>query len=58
MNRLWPEPLVNTAVGGEHGGGTRITELGALALRSYRDLQLQLEHLLDEAAGPFFKSVG
>src|SRR5438270_13646974 len=49
MNRRWPAPLVITAVGGERGGGTRITELGATLLRSYRDLQLQLEHLLDEA---------
>jgi molybdate transport repressor ModE-like protein len=53
MNRRWPAPLVVTAVGGERGGGTRITELGATLLRSYRDLQLQVEHLLDEASGPF-----
>jgi molybdate transport system regulatory protein len=53
MNRRWPAPLVVTAVGGERGGGARITELGATLLRSYRDLQLQVEHLLDEASGPF-----
>ncbi|MGA2233200.1 MAG: ModE family transcriptional regulator [Tepidisphaeraceae bacterium] len=57
MNRHWPKPLVTTAVGGERGGGTRITELGSVALRSYRDLQLQLEHLLDAASEPFAKSV-
>jgi molybdate transport system regulatory protein len=56
MNRRWPQPLVTTAVGGERGGGTRITELGNLVLRNYRDLQLQMEHLLDEATGPFLKS--
>lgn len=57
MNRRWPAPLVSTAVGGRRGGGARVTELGAAALRGYRDLQLQLEHLLDRAAGPFFKTV-
>lgn len=56
MNRHWPAPLVTTAVGGDRGGGTRITHLGSLILRNYRDLQLQLEHLLDEATEPFIKS--
>src|SRR5690349_21493450 len=45
MNKRWPSPLVTTATGGKRGGGTRITERGELALRSYRELQLQLEHL-------------
>ena len=51
MSRLvWPSAAsVTTAVGGQRGGGTRITELGQVVLRSYRDLQLQLQHLLDEA---------
>jgi molybdate transport system regulatory protein len=53
MNRRWPAPLVTSAVGGERGGGTRITELGQVVLRSYRDLQLQLEHLLDESGESF-----
>src|SRR5436853_6650690 len=47
MNRRWPKPLVTTAVGGERGGGTRITELGQVVLRSYRDVQIQVEHALD-----------
>ena len=53
MNRLWPEPLVTTAVGGQKGGGTKVTELGRDVLQAYRDLQVQLEHLLDQASGPF-----
>ncbi|HEY7115444.1 MAG TPA: hypothetical protein VH475_02595 [Tepidisphaeraceae bacterium] len=53
MNRRWPAPLVTTAVGGEHGGGARVTELGERALRSFRDLQVQLEHLLGEAGEGF-----
>jgi hypothetical protein len=30
-----------------------LTELGRHVLRTYRDLQLQLEHLLDAAGDPF-----
>ena len=56
MNRRWPNPLVTAAVGGERGGGSRITEHGSAVLRAYRDLQLQLEHLLDQAAESFDKS--
>jgi molybdate transport system regulatory protein len=48
MNRLWPRPLVNTAIGGKRGGGTQITELGREVLAAYRDMQIQLEHLLDK----------
>src|SRR5436853_3307242 len=50
MNQRWPQPLVRTAVGGKRGGGTQVTEYGHIALRSYRDLQIQLEHLLDQAS--------
>src|SRR4051794_14893003 len=37
MNRRWPSPLVTTAVGGRKGGGTQLTDLGRVVLRSYRD---------------------
>ena len=53
LNKAWPAPLVCTATGGKQGGGTQITELGRHVLKSYRDLQLQLEHLLDAAENPF-----
>jgi molybdate transport system regulatory protein len=53
MNRAWPSPLVRTATGGKHGGGARLTELGRHVLRTYRGLQLQLEHFLDSAGNPF-----
>jgi molybdate transport system regulatory protein len=46
MNRRWPTPLVTTSTGGKHGGGAKLTELGVNVLRAYRDLQLQVEHLL------------
>jgi molybdate transport system regulatory protein len=54
MNRSWPRPLVDTQVGGRHGGGARLTEAGHAVLGAYRDLQVQLEHLLDQA-GPAFQ---
>jgi molybdate transport system regulatory protein len=53
MNRRWPKPLVTTAAGGRHGGGAVLTPLGQHVLSTYRDIQLQLEHLLDTAGDPF-----
>jgi molybdate transport system regulatory protein len=53
MNRSWPKPLVKTATGGKHGGGATLTDLGRHVLDAYRDLQLQIEHLLDAAGDPF-----
>jgi molybdate transport system regulatory protein len=53
MNKRWPSPLVKTATGGHHGGGAIVTERGHHVLRAYRDLQLQMEHLLDAAGDPF-----
>jgi len=56
MNKRWPATLVETAIGGQRGGGSRLTEYGHLVLRSYRDLQLQVEHTLDRATSAFRKS--
>ena len=56
MNRAWPRPLVVTATGGKRGGGTKVTELGHEVLSAYRDLQIQLEHLLDQGSVGVFKS--
>ena len=53
MNKRWPRPLVDTKTGGLHGGGAKVTELGHQVLRAYRDLQLQLEHLLSTAGEGF-----
>ena len=36
MNQCFDGPLVETATGGNHGGGARITELGQEVLRRYR----------------------
>lgn len=53
MNKNWPRPLVTTATGGTRGGGTRLTDFGRHVLRAYRDLQVQLEHLLGSVGTPF-----
>ena len=53
MNQRWPRPLVLTATGGQGGGGATLTDAGRHVLRVYRDLQMQLEHLLDTACDPF-----
>ncbi|MGQ0579669.1 MAG: winged helix-turn-helix domain-containing protein [Betaproteobacteria bacterium] len=36
MNQCFDRPLVETATGGNHGGGARVTELGQEVLRRYR----------------------
>jgi molybdate transport system regulatory protein len=38
MNQCFYGPLVETATGGNHGGGARITELGMEVLRRYREM--------------------
>jgi molybdate transport system regulatory protein len=56
MNHRWPGPLVTTAVGGKRGGGAQLTERGRAVLAAYRDLQVQLEHVLDRATPGFDKA--
>ncbi|HUB26466.1 MAG TPA: hypothetical protein VL992_13650 [Tepidisphaeraceae bacterium] len=53
MNRAWPRKLVITAIGGKRGGGAKITDLGKQILRAYRDVQLQVEHVLGTAGEGF-----
>ena len=57
MNRRWPGPLVITAVGGKSGGGAKLTPRGRAVLSAYRDLQVQLETMLDHATDGFQRSV-
>lgn len=47
MNRCWQGPLVETAAGGSHGGGARLTGLGAEILDAYRALQTQIAQVAD-----------
>lgn len=39
MNRCFTGPLVDTAKGGSHGGGARLTPLGEQVLQLYRQMQ-------------------
>lgn len=57
MNRRWPTPLVTTSTGGKHGGGSTLTDFGLRVLRGYRDVQLQLEAMLDQATTDFQQGV-
>ena len=39
MNRMFVQPLVEAAPGGAHGGGARLTALGARLVAAYRSIQ-------------------
>jgi molybdate transport system regulatory protein len=43
MNALSNSPFVITETGGAHGGGTRLTERGFAAIKTYRALEKQFE---------------
>jgi molybdate transport system regulatory protein len=45
MNRCFQQPLVETATGGSHGGGTRLTDAGLEILKRYRTLQHEIQQL-------------
>ncbi len=56
MNRCFQQPLVETATGGNQGGGTRLTSLGLDVLQRYQQLQQEI-HALSEQRFPEFKSL-
>jgi molybdate transport system regulatory protein len=58
MNRGWAAKVVETAAGGKRGGGTQLTEYGRAVLAAYRDVQVQIEHAIDQAQGDFEAAVG
>jgi molybdate transport system regulatory protein len=43
MNRCWKEPLVETATGGSHGGGARLSPLGKQVVLHYREIEQHME---------------
>lgn len=49
MNRCWREPLVDTAAGGAHGGGARLTPLGREVLARYRTLERRILEAVEGA---------
>lgn len=42
VNRAAGKPIVERAVGGKRGGGARLTELGAAAVATFRDLEREM----------------
>jgi molybdate transport system regulatory protein len=50
MNRCWKDPLVETATGGSHGGGARLTALGKQVVKSYRVMQKLVTECVDSSA--------
>lgn len=43
MNRCFQHPLVETAIGGNQGGGARLTQMGMNVLNCYRNLQRDIQ---------------
>ncbi len=54
MNRCFHQPLVETATGGNQGGGTRLTPLGSNVVERYQQLQNDIR-ALGEKHFPEFK---
>jgi molybdate transport system regulatory protein len=50
MNNLADEPLVMRAVGGKHGGGTRLTDYGRSIVALYRALEAEYQAALERLA--------
>lgn len=47
MNRSFKQPLVDTAIGGKGGGGSRITDFGRDVLRRYRRMEVKAAASID-----------
>lgn len=45
MNQCFKAPLVLTSVGGNHGGGASVTEMGHTILRVYRTMVEKTAHI-------------
>ena len=52
LNRMFDAPVVETVAGGAHGGGAKLTDLGADLVAAYRGLEEGARNLaLDKLAG-------
>lgn len=54
MNQAFGEPVVETAQGGEHGGGARLTALGASLIERFR----RMEKAAADALAPDLAALG
>lgn len=50
MNNVAEEPLVQRSTGGQHGGGTLLTEYGKRLVAMYRAVEQEHQQVLDRAA--------
>ncbi|MFO1037108.1 MAG: winged helix-turn-helix domain-containing protein [Geminicoccaceae bacterium] len=41
LNQLFVDPVVTTQMGGSHGGGAKLTEIGHLLVARYRELETE-----------------
>lgn len=46
LNSSFAEPLVETATGGNRGGGAQLSEFGRQVLRRYRDMEATAERAI------------
>ncbi len=55
LNRALDEPLFETATGGAHGGGTRLTGAGRMLIVRFRSLQATLEEVAQSELRPWLR---
>jgi len=53
MNTCFREPLVETLVGGQHGGGARVTPLGEEVVRRFRQMEAKAARSVAEEMAAF-----
>jgi molybdate transport system regulatory protein len=53
MNQCFESPLVETATGGNHGGGARVTQLGHDVIRRYREMDAKATAAVTRELGEF-----
>src|SRR5450755_121332 len=56
-NRCLVRPAVQTAAGGQRGGGTSLTPVGVELVRRYRDLEHQTEMAVTRELKPLLRSI-
>jgi molybdate transport system regulatory protein len=52
VNAMFDEPVVVTAAGGAHGGGSTLTPLGAALVDAYRQVERDTTRSMDRHLGP------
>jgi molybdate transport system regulatory protein len=55
LNHALDEPVFETATGGAHGGGARLTATGRKLIARFHDLQTRVEKLARRELGPWVR---